>query len=585
MKKALGVSLAMFLDGAAPPPARAENSRPELLLDGTWEFKTDPNNEGGDGSWLEPSVAYEETIEVPGNWQAQGIGNPSGIARHDYQGKAWFRRTFAAPAEWSGRRLWIRFEGVSNWGEVYVNGVPVGRVETFITPYEFDVTDKVRFGEDNRLHVVVDSATPPNTPYLGMMQFLVKVGGITSHVRLEARPDPWLDRVAVRAGPELNAVWAAVCAKRCRAGAPWQECVCVHVLAANGDLAAEGEMPIAFAAASEASDPAEVRISVPGLRLWSPEDPYLYRVEVDLLDAAGTLDQKILRTGFRTLVTDEQNGNFVLNGHNYFLRGCGYDSLEPLCGSPPPVRQVYVERLRHLKQYGFNAVRFLAHTPLAEFFEAADEVGLLVQTEGEWFLGGTPMAPQTAELFKSQVPRMIREHENHPSWFSFSCFNEAFNAQHDAEKQDYIQSAWKTFRAMKPDHFFVASDGGGDQWPTDIITDRAAMGRADAPDAPAATEPQQVFRGLVDEVALFHTTLDDPAMRRLADDADGPEAYGRRVLELRPAAYWRLDATSPAAAATGGTIRTPNCATRLFRGAWEARSTAGRPAGRFPVCR
>jgi beta-galactosidase/beta-glucuronidase len=146
---------------------------------------------------------------------------------------------------------------------------------------------------------------------------------------------------------------------------------------------------------------------VPNLRPWSPEDPYLYRLEATLLDANGPLDRTTAVAGFRTLVTDERAGNFLLNGRAYFLRGCGYDSLEPIHGSPPPDKRVYVERLRNLKQYGFNAVRFLSHTPLREFFEAADEVGFLVQTEGEWFLGGTPMAPETAALFTAQVPRMI----------------------------------------------------------------------------------------------------------------------------------------------------------------------------------
>ena len=125
------------------------------------------------------------------------------------------------------------------------------------------------------------------------------------------------------------------------------------------------------------------------------------------------------------------------------------------------------ERLRHLKNYGFNAIRFLAHTPLREFFEAADEVGMLLQTEGEWFLAATPMQPGTAAILQAQVPRMIREFENHPAWYSFSCFNEAFNAHLDPVKQAYIRNAYDTFRALKPDHFFVASDGGGDQWPTD----------------------------------------------------------------------------------------------------------------------
>ena len=326
---------------------------------------------------------------------------------------------------------------------------------------------------------MVDSRTPPDAPYVGMMQFLVASGGITSHVRLEARPDPQLDRIALRAEPGLKGVLAGVSAKRSQAGTAWQGRCRVRVLNADGATATEGEAPLAIAAESTISGTAELRLAFPELRPWSPDDPHLYRVEVTLLDAAGERDGTTVRTGFRTLVADANTGNFLLNGRPLFLRGCGYDSLEPIHGSPPPDKAIYVERLRHLKDYGFNAIRFLSHTPLREFFEAADEVGMLLQTEGEWFMAATPMRPGTAAILQAQVPRMIREFENHPSWYSFSCFNEAFNAHLDPVKQAYIRAAHDTFRTMKPDHFFVASDGGGDQWPTDIITDRSVMGRAD----------------------------------------------------------------------------------------------------------
>ena len=112
----------------------------------------------------------------------------------------------------------------------------------------------------------------------------------------------------------------------------------------NEATATEGETPLAFAADSTTSGTAELRMAFPELRPWSPEDPHLYRVEVTLLDATGARDGTTVRTGFRTLVTDTNTGNFLLNGRPLFLRGCGYDSLEPLYGSPPPDKAVYVER-------------------------------------------------------------------------------------------------------------------------------------------------------------------------------------------------------------------------------------------------
>jgi hypothetical protein len=492
----------------------------------------------------EPTADFPDRIQVPGNWQAQGFGEPRGIARHDYQGRAWYRRTFSVPEAWRGRRVWLRCEGVCNWGDVFLDGAKVGRVDSFITPQELDITEHIQPGREHRLEVLVDSRPPAAAPYIGMMQFLVASGGITSHVRLEARPDPQLDRVALRAEPGLQGVLASVSAKRAQAGAAWQGCCRVRVLGAEGNTATAGEGPLAIAAAATTSGTAELRLAFPELRPWSPDDPQLYDIDVTLFDATGERDRLTVRSGFRTLVADVRTGNFLLNGQPLFLRGCGYDSLEPLYGSPPPDKALYVERLRHLKNYGFNAIRFLAHTPLREFFEAADEVGLLVQTEGEWFLAATPMQPGTAAILQAQVPRMIREFGNHPAWYSFSCFNEAFNAHLDPVKQAYIRAAHDTFRTLKPDHFFVASDGGGDQWPTDIITDRSVMGRADGA-AASAHPPQQVFHGQVEEVTLFHRALDHDAVRQLA--AERPDAGTDRnaAARLQPAARWPQRVAAP----------------------------------------
>ena len=527
-----------------------EPAHRRLSLDGQWQFKLDPKDEGVAGQWFAREATFPDKIMVPGNWQAQGFGEPSGIARHggiakhDYQGKAWYRRGFTIPPAWQGQRIWLRFEGVCNWGEVFLDGTRVGRVDSFVTPQEFDITEHIRLGREQRLDVLVDSKTPADSPYIGMMQFLVASGGITSHVRLEARPDPQLDRIAPRAEPGLKGVLASVSVKRSQACTAWQGRCRVRVVDANEATATEGEAPLAFAGDSTVSCTTDLRLAFPELRPWSPDDPHLYRVEVTLLDASGECDRKTIRTGFRTLVTDPATGNFLLNDRPLFLRGCGYDSLEPLHGSPPPDKAVYVERLRHLKDYGFNAIRFLAHTPLREYFEAADEVGMLLQTEGEWFLAATLMQPGTATILQAQVPRMIREFENHPAWYSFSCFNEAFNAHLDPVKQNYIRNAYDTFRALKPDHFFVASDGGGDQWPTDIITDRWVMGRADG-SAASAHAPQQVFRGQIDEVVLFHRALDQAAVRQLA--AELPETGTERsaAVQLQCAARWPQRVVAP----------------------------------------
>ena len=541
--------LALALCSVLATPLPAEDAaRPILSLDGNWEFRMDPKDEGVAGKWFDAGVAYPDKIQVPGNWQAQGFGEPSGIAKHNYQGKAWYRREIAVPEDWQGERVWLRFEGVCNWGDVYLDGVKVGRVDSFVAPYEFDVTERVTPGRSHRLDVMVDSKPQPGAGYAGMMQFLIPAGGITSHVQLEARPVLRLDRVSLGTEAGLQGVFATVRAVREDPAAAWSGRSRLRVLNPDGSTAAEGEAALTFAAGARESAAVDVRAAFPALRPWSPDDPHLYQVAVELLDQEAVIDGLGLRTGFRTLVTDTSAGNFLLNGKVVFLSGVGYDSLEPIHGTPPPDKATYVERLRHLKNYGFNYVRFLAHTPLREFFEAADEVGILVESEGEYYAGQQPMVPGAAPLLAAQVPRLIRAFENHPSWFAFSCFNEAWDAHIDPPKKAYVQAAHKAFRELKPDHYFLASDGGHDQWPTDIITDISVMGRADEADPAPAGPPQQVFRGAVANLATFSRALADAEIQDLASGPPESDAQQQAVAKLKPA--WQADGTVQAPGAS-----------------------------------
>jgi len=295
-----------------------------------------------------------DTIQVPGTWQAQGFGPPIGIVRHNYQGQAWYRRAVTPPKEWQGRRIWLRFEGVCNNGHAYFNDCRIGHIETFITPYEFDVTDLIRFDRENTLSVMVDSGSTeavqrstisPFAPesaagYVGMMQTLGKWGGITSHVFLEARPDPALEEIVLQSNLAQNEIRAVLRLKRHQAEPAWQGHVTVRVVPFDGGPGEyQAEADIRFEDQALQSEPAAVTIPIPDLHPWSPDDPVLYRVIVETTGPEGWRDSVTLRTGFRELVVDASKGDFVLNGKPLFLCGIGYDSLEPIMGAPPPTRK------------------------------------------------------------------------------------------------------------------------------------------------------------------------------------------------------------------------------------------------------
>lgn len=113
-----------------------------------------------------------------------------------YQGKAWYRRTIQLPADWAGQRIWLCLGGTGNTADVYLNGVLAGTVDSFITPYEFDVTAQSRPGLENTIAWCVDSASPAP---VGMFNFVGRWGGLYRQVYLEARSDPAIDDLFVSA--------------------------------------------------------------------------------------------------------------------------------------------------------------------------------------------------------------------------------------------------------------------------------------------------------------------------------------------------------------------------------------------------
>jgi hypothetical protein len=503
-----------------------------LDLNGVWQFRMDPKDEGAAQQWQQPGAEYPDKIHVPGNWQAQGFGPAKAWLRHDYQGKAWYRRTVQVPADWAGKRIWLHLGGTSNTANVYVNGKQVGTVEGFQTPYEFDATEAIRPGAENVIACRVDSTGPAP---VGMFNFIGRWGGLYRGVYLEARSDPAIDDVFVIPDVKNRTARTQVVLRRHAAGEVWKGELCVRIVLACGGGTVQGQAAVTFAAGRQESEPATVAVAIPNMRPWSPEDPFLYCVEVSLASAGRVLDTVRDRFGMRQFEATS-NGALLLNGRPYFVRGLGDDTFEVLTGTQHPDKQIYVERMKLIKRHGFNGVRFLAHTPIREYFEAADEVGVLVMAEGVIYHKPKEVIP----LLKKQVARIAKAYRNHPSWYIWSSGNELFECQGpspDREWMDYILHAHATFKRLDPTRFFVASDGA-DVFPTDIITQRAKF------DADGGPGPEHPFDGLIDEVAYFKRALSDAEMARSADRSTAA-GYPKTILAMKPTGYWRFGETAP----------------------------------------
>ena len=519
-------------------------SRPRLDLDGTWEFRMDPRDEGLSERWFGADAQYPDRIGVPGNWQAQGFGDPRGHLRHDYQGLAWYRRAIRIPAAWAGKRIWLHLGGVASSAAVFVNGQEVGLAEDFLTPYEFDVTPTVQPGAVSVLACRVDSDQGVRDPHggqparpapAGMFSFIGLWGGLYGRVWLEARSDPAIDSVFVM--PDVHQAMARirVVLRRASADGPWRGRVLVSISPVRGGPVCEAEGEVAFGADEVETQPVHVDVPVREMHTWSPEDPFLYGVAAQLLCNGEVIDRCRDRFGMRQVEVGE-GGALLLNGEPYFVRGLGDDCVEVIHGTLPPDKRIYLDRIGLCKRYGYNAFRFLAHTPTTEIFDAADEAGFLIMAEAPAYGNRWPRQEETIPLLKRQVERVFRTHCNHPSWYAWSAGNEFMDCEGPAPNPDwmeYVHYAHRTFRGLDPTRFFVASEGV-DVFPADIVTKAAKF----APRRP----PEQPFDGWVDEVAYFRRALSQAEMRSLATPS---AAYADLVASLQPRAFWRLNEEQP----------------------------------------
>jgi len=406
--------------------------RAKLDLAGAWDFYADVGDSG-----LASVAAKPGRIIVPGAWQAQGYGTPGGTIpsanigpgtspaeylRHNLMGRCLYVRGVTVPAEWRGQRIFLCVRRAYRYTDVTVNGKRAGEYEGFCSPFEFDVTGAISCGGSNQLVIGVDNRPRRGRDTLGTGNLYGNWGGIGGAVYLESRAPTWIGDVF--AIPRIKSssvdlqitlktfepVFPDSCEVRCEVR-PWN---------------ASGERSLLVGAIllnSTSGQPTiVVPVAIPHARLWTPEDPFLYIARVTLARKGQLIDELEVRFGLREIAAEGRQ--LLLNGKPLYLSGYGDDATEPITGMLPADKGLYLRRLRLMRSLGFNFVRHHSCVPHDEYFEAADEVGMLVQPEagmaytGFWRTG--------RRLFEREWPAIVRAFRNHPSIWAWCMGNELF---------------------------------------------------------------------------------------------------------------------------------------------------------------
>ena len=428
----------------------ARGERTVGSLDGKWDFRLDPQDLGRNQQWFSRQVLFTNTIIVPGAWQAQGYGQDGDKLRHNYEGKAWYRRQVRIPKAAPGQRLFLCFGGVHRSAEIWVNGVRLGQHIGYLSPFEFELTPAIAINATITIAVCVDSKQHWDKDCLtGCVDFIDEMftpwGGVWGHVWVETRPAGWLEDVAVRT-----------------VSAPMPSCeVTARVAGQKANLQARLEVRskqgVKFKGSANTVEPKDgllaVRAEMPGARHWWPEEPNLYVARLELLQAGVVIDQVEVPFGVREIRIEGHD--FYLNGKKLFLRGYGDDCIYPETMAPPTDKEVYRRKLQAAKDCGFNFVRHHSHFLPPEYYEAADEVGMLISPElpiayQEYY---AKAAGPALELYQTEWAAAIKRLRNHPCIFDWCMGNELYNST------PISPELYRTAKALDPTRPVIDSDG------------------------------------------------------------------------------------------------------------------------------
>ena len=436
----------VFAVGALPKhgagyPLAADGGVRTQCLNGEWNFKFYPSVallNGDPSSW--------DKIEVPSNWQLKGYGKPiytntrypypictnpfklPQIDDKDNSCGVYMRKFELGKIE--GR---VHLEFCANSGaEVYVNGTFAGYSESSFDYQEYDITDLVKEGE-NELKIIVYRYTVGS--YLED-QDMWRISGLFRDVMLIFVPSARIADIYARASFKDNyrtalfKVGVNVDAKRVTLDGGK---VSVTLADATGKTVAEGVLDLPVVTEK---DRGVVRFesTVAAPRLWSSEDPYLYKLTVVLLSADGKeLDRRALNFGFREVKILPKRGDedpvILLNGKKLKIRGVNRHEFHPEYGHAVPA-DLIEQDLIIMRRNNINSVRTSHYPNCRAFYDLCDRYGLMVMSENNLETHGLALfVPRSRDIWVKRCCRrmenMVRSFRNHACILFWSLGNES----------------------------------------------------------------------------------------------------------------------------------------------------------------
>lgn len=394
--------------------------RQDILLNNDWNFRFSHQVQKG----------TEVRVDLPHTWNAQDALS----GKIDYKrGIGNYEKNLFIRSEWKGKRLFIRFEGVNNIADVFVNRRHIGEHRGGYGAFIFEITGKVEYGKENSILVRVNNGEQLDImPLVGDFNFY---GGIYRDVHLLIIDETCISPLNY-ASPGVRLIQDSVSHKYAKVravvdlsnGGSGNREVELNVRLLDGQrVVKEGTKKVNLS--GNAAMQQEFTFEIDQPHLWNGrQDPFLYQAEVILSRNGQMVDRVIQPLGLRFYRIDPDKG-FFLNGKHLPLQGvCRHQDRSEVGNALRP--QHHEEDAALMLEMGVNAVR-LAHYPQATYFyDLMDKNGIIVWAEipfvgpGGYNDKGFVDLPAFRANGKEQLKELIRQHYNHPSICVWGVFNE-----------------------------------------------------------------------------------------------------------------------------------------------------------------
>lgn len=415
-----------------------------LNLNGLWKFAIRPKNEPQPAS-------FEKKILVPFAVESSLSGLGLRVTEND---ALWYQRTFNLPREWNGSNILLHFGG-SDWQtSVWVNNIKVGEHQGAYTPFYFDITPALKKNEPNEITVRVwdptDKGPQPRGKQVSNPEgvWYTPVSGIWQTVWVEPVNANYI--CALKTTPDIDKNQVIITTET--PGSLTDALIEVQVK--------EGGKTIARAAAVNGQ---QIIVPMPAnVKLWSPETPQLYQLEVTLTQQHKVLDKISSYVAMRKYsYKRDARGilRFQLNNKDQFQLGPLDQGWWPDGLYTAPSDEALRYDIQKTKDLGFNMIRKHIKVEPARWYTHCDQLGIIVWQDMpsgdknfEWqnrnyFNGAEPVrTPESAAIFKKEWKEVIDFLYSYPCIGVWVPFNEAWGQFNTCE----IASWTKQYDPTRP---------------------------------------------------------------------------------------------------------------------------------------